>query len=137
MTRNIRIGIDVGGTNTDAVAVSAGRVIGSVKRPTTPVVTDGIVNALAALLATSRFLPAEVSAVMVGTTQFVNAVVQAKGLARTGVIRLGLPATTALPPLVDWPPALRRAIGDHVFLCPGGREYDGSEISPLDRARLR
>ena len=137
MTRNIRIGIDVGGTNTDAVAVSAGRVIGSVKRPTTPVVTDGIVNALAALLATSRFLPAEVSAVMVGTTQFVNAVVQAKGLARTGVIRLGLPATTALPPLVDWPPALRRAIGDHVFLCPGGHEYDGSEISPLDRARLR
>ncbi|HUY47152.1 MAG TPA: hydantoinase/oxoprolinase family protein [Streptosporangiaceae bacterium] len=137
MSRNIRIGIDVGGTNTDAVAVRGTDIIGAVKRPTTAVVTEGIVDALNALLATSRFMPAEVSAVMVGTTQFVNAVVQAKGLARTGVVRIGLPATTALPPLVDWPPMLRRAIGDHVFLCRGGHEYDGSEIAPLDRGRLR
>lgn len=132
----IRIGVDVGGTNTDAVAIGGSGIIGSIKRPTTSLVTDGIVDALNALVATASFVPAKVSAVMVGTTQFVNAVVQARNLARTAVIRLGLPATAALPPLVDWPPTLRRAIGDLVFLCQGGHEYDGAEIAPLDRSHL-
>ena len=137
MTSDIRIGIDVGGTNTDAVAVRGTEVVASVKRPTTAAVADGIIDALNALLAMASFGPGEVSAVMVGTTQFVNAVVQAKGLARTGVVRLGLPATAAIPPLADWPARLRAALGDHVFLCAGGHEYDGSEIAPLDRGRLR
>jgi len=73
----------------------------------------------------------------VGTTQFVNAVVQSSGLARTAVVRLGLPATACLPPLVDWPPALRGAIAGSTYLCAGGLEYDGTEIVPLDRPRLR
>ncbi len=136
MWPDIRIGIDVGGTNTDVVAVRGTDIIASAKRPTTPAVGRGIVDALTAVLAEPQITPADVSAVMVGTTQFVNAVVQAEGLAPTGVIRLGLPATKALPPLVDWPPALRRAIGGHVFMCPGGHEYDGREIAPLDRGML-
>jgi N-methylhydantoinase A/oxoprolinase/acetone carboxylase beta subunit len=136
MTSDIRIGIDVGGTNTDAVAVRGTDVIAAVKRPTRAVVADGIADALSALLGTASFSVGDVSAVMVGTTQFVNAVVQGTGLARTGVIRIGLPATAAVPPLVDWPGPLRSAVGDHVFLCAGGHEYDGSEIAPLDRAGL-
>lgn len=134
--RSIRIGIDVGGTSTDAVAVSGTDVIYSVKRPTTAVVAEGILDALNSLLSGASFGSSEVSAVMVGTTQFVNAVVQASGLAQTGVVRLGLPATAALPPLTDWPPRLRQAIGDHVFMCAGGHEYDGSQIAPLDRGRI-
>lgn len=136
MTRDIRIGIDVGGTNTDAVAVRGTDVVTAVKRPTTAVVAEGIIDALNALLATASFGAGEVSAVMVGTTQFVNAVVQGTSLARTGILRIGLPATAALPPLVDWPGRLRAAIGEQVYLCRGGHEYDGSEIAPLDRARL-
>jgi N-methylhydantoinase A/oxoprolinase/acetone carboxylase beta subunit len=136
MSGGVRIGIDVGGTNTDAVAVSGRRVMASVKRPTTPVVADGIIHALCSLLQTSAFRPRDVTAVMVGTTQFVNAFVQASGLARTGVLRLGLPATLALPPLVDWPDSLRRELGGLVFLCRGGHDYDGTEIAPLDRGRL-
>jgi N-methylhydantoinase A/oxoprolinase/acetone carboxylase beta subunit len=136
MTSDIRIGIDVGGTNTDAVAVRGSDVVAAVKRPTTAAVADGIVDALNALLATASFGADDVSAVMVGTTQFVNAVVQGRGLARTGVLRIGLPATASVPPLVDWPRPLRAAVGDHVFLCAGGHEYDGSQIAPLDRAKL-
>src|SRR5260221_13034190 len=136
MSGNVRIGIDVGGTNTDAVAVSGRQVLASVKRPTTPAVADGIIDSLSSLLKTSQFRPGDVTAVMVGTTQFVNAFVQPKGLARTGVLRLGLPATLALPPLVDWPAGLRREGGDLVFLCPGGHEYDGTEITPLDPGTL-
>src|SRR5437660_1588518 len=44
-----RIGIDVGGTNTDAVLLEDGRVAHAVKTPTTSDVTTGIVTALAEL----------------------------------------------------------------------------------------
>ena len=44
-----RIGIDVGGTNTDAVLLQDGQVVHAVKTPTTPDVTVGIVAALAEL----------------------------------------------------------------------------------------
>jgi len=112
------------------------KVVASVKRPTTAAVADGIIDALSSLLRAAVFRPEDVTAVMVGTTQFVNAFVQVKGLARTGVVRLGLPATLALPPLVDWPDRLRQELGGLVFLVRGGHEYDGTEIAPLDRSRL-
>ena len=44
-----RIGIDVGGTNTDAVLIADDKVIHSVKCPTTADVTSGILDALTAL----------------------------------------------------------------------------------------
>ena len=44
-----RIGIDVGGTNTDAVLLEDGQVAHAVKTPTTPDVTSGIVTALTSL----------------------------------------------------------------------------------------
>src|SRR5437660_11194803 len=43
-----RIGIDVGGTNTDAVLLDGARVVHAVKTPTTEDVTGGIVAALVA-----------------------------------------------------------------------------------------
>ena len=74
---------------------------------------------------------------MIGTTHFTNAVVEAKRLVSTAAVRLGLPATRALPPIVDWPERLRDAIGGHVYLCHGGHEFDGREIAPLDRDEIR
>ena len=44
----IRVGIDVGGTNTDAVLIVDEKVVHSVKRPTTSDVTSGILDALKA-----------------------------------------------------------------------------------------
>ena len=73
---------------------------------------------------------------MIGTTHFTNAVVQRRDLAPTAAVRLGLPATASLPPMVDWPDDLEGAIGDHAYLAHGGHEFDGREISPLDEAEL-
>jgi N-methylhydantoinase A/oxoprolinase/acetone carboxylase beta subunit len=132
----VRIGIDVGGTNTDAVLMDGMRVLADVKTSTTPDVTSGIVTALRSLVDQSGVVATDVQAVMIGTTHFTNAVVEAKRLVPTAAVRLGLPATPALPPLVAWPARLREAIGAHVYLCHGGHEFDGREISPLDRDEL-
>jgi len=133
----LRIGIDVGGTNTDAVLMDGVRVLAAVKTSTTPDVTGGIVAALAALAEQRRYEPGDVLAVMIGTTHFTNAIVEARRVAPTAAIRLGLPATRALPPMVDWPERLAQALGRHVYMCHGGHEFDGRQISPLDRDELR
>ncbi|HEY7249034.1 MAG TPA: hydantoinase/oxoprolinase N-terminal domain-containing protein, partial [Methylomirabilota bacterium] len=86
-----RIGIDVGGTNTDAVLLEDSAVAAAVKTPTTPDVTGGITRALAGLV---QQAPAarEAGAVMIGTTHFTNAVVQRRDLGRVAAVRIGLPS---------------------------------------------
>jgi len=133
----MRIGIDVGGTNTDAVLMKGTQVIGWVKTPTTPDVTSGITTVLKNLLAETKADPANITGVMIGTTHFTNAVVERKRLMPTAAIRIGLPATSSLPPMVDWPPDLRETIGDHKYLVHGGHEFDGRLISSLDEAEVR
>jgi len=62
-----RIGIDVGGTNTDAVLLEDGSVSAAVKTATTPDVTAGITRALAGLVAKAPDARGA-QAVMIGTT---------------------------------------------------------------------
>ncbi len=133
----LRIGVDVGGTNTDAVAMSGNDVAGWAKATTTPDVTDGIVTAVRTLLDRHGLSPDAIGAVMIGTTHFTNALVEGRRLVPTAVVRLGLPATKGLPPFIDWPERLRAVLGDHVYLCHGGHEFDGRLISPMDHEELR
>src|SRR2546423_14510610 len=88
-----RIGIDVGGTNTDAVLMQGQEVVGWVKTPTTADVTSGIVTALQELLQQTTAAPSDIRGVMLGTTHFTNAVVQRRHLSPVAAVRLGLPAT--------------------------------------------
>lgn len=133
----MHIGIDVGGTNTDAVLIDDQHVLASVKAPTSEDVTGGIVSALGALMRQAGVDPDGIAAVAIGTTHFTNAVVQARGLAPTAAIRLGLPAAAGVPPLTAWPAHLVQAIGGHTWMCHGGHEFDGRKISDLDEAELR
>jgi N-methylhydantoinase A/oxoprolinase/acetone carboxylase beta subunit len=133
----MHIGIDVGGTNTDAVLMDGTAVLAGVKQSTTPDVTSGIVSAIEELRRGHPFEGAQVTAVMIGTTHFINALVQARRLAPTAALRLGLPATRALPPLIDWPQPLREAIRARSYLAHGGYEFDGRPISPLDPDELK
>ena len=132
----IRIGIDVGGTNTDAVVMDGAKVLAGVKEATTADVMSGVIAALKSVLAASGLAPDAIDVVMIGTTHFTNAVVQRRDLAATAAVRLGLPATASLPPMVDWPEDLRAAIGNHAYLAHGGHEFDGRVISPLDEGEL-
>jgi N-methylhydantoinase A/oxoprolinase/acetone carboxylase beta subunit len=133
----MRIGIDVGGTNTDAVLVEGTEVLASHKTPTTPDVGSGIITALESVFRGSNHRPDEISAVMIGTTHFTNAVVERRRLLKSAAIRIALPATQALPPMIDWPADLREAIGNHVYMVHGGYEFDGREISSLEEREIR
>jgi len=133
----VRIGVDVGGTNTDAVLIAGRRVVASTKQPTSANVSAGVTAAIGAILAEAGVPASDVSAVTVGTTHFTNALVERDRLDRVGIVRLASPSGEALPPLTGWPEALARQLGGTIFLLPGGYEVDGREISPLDEAAVR
>ena len=127
-----RIGIDVGGTNTDAVLLEDGRVVHAVKTPTTPEVTSGIVTALAELGRRREVARGAIDGVVIGTTHFVNAVVERRDLARVAAVRIGLPASASLPPFCDWPAELAEHVCGETFMLEGGHDYDGRPIVPFD-----
>ncbi|ORY61010.1 putative hydantoin utilization protein A [Pseudomassariella vexata] len=87
----------------------------------------------------SHIDPGEVASVTIGTTHFVNAVVEMdrSRLARVAVIRLCGPFSADIPVGVDWPPKLRRIICAHRSLVDGGLEIDGSLIAELDEDAIR
>ncbi|MGO6674961.1 hydantoinase/oxoprolinase N-terminal domain-containing protein [Rhizobium leguminosarum] len=132
----MRIGIDVGGTNTDAALMDGPLVLGACKSPTTSDVGSGIVAVLKQVLSMTGVSVAEIQAVMIGTTHFTNAVVERKRLLEVAAIRLGLPATKALPPMTDWPKDLADTLGRHTFMVRGGNEFDGRKIAPLDEPEI-
>ncbi len=128
-----KLGIDVGGTNTDAVLIDEQlHVAASVKQHTTEDVYSGILAAIRAVLKESGVNPSEIRQAMLGTTQCTNAIVQRKGLASIGILRIGAPAALGIPPMVDWAEDLK-AIAVDTAMIGGGFEYDGKELAPFDR----
>jgi N-methylhydantoinase A/oxoprolinase/acetone carboxylase beta subunit len=132
-----RIGIDVGGTNTDAVLLEDGHVVHAVKTPTTEDVTGGIVAALGKLSQHPDVARGTIDGVVIGTTHFVNAIVQRRDLARVAAVRIGLPASASLPPFCDWPDDLAQLVRGEIFMLEGGHEYDGREFMPFDETGMR
>ncbi len=131
-----RIGIDVGGTNTDAVLIDDGRVERAVKAPTSEDVTSGILEALN-LLRSAPEGQGDVDAVMIGTTHFINAVVQRRQLTPVGALRIGEPISATLSPFCDWPLDVAAIAKGTTASVEGGFEYDGRPIMPLDEAAIR
>jgi N-methylhydantoinase A/oxoprolinase/acetone carboxylase beta subunit len=128
-----RLGIDVGGTNTDAVIMDAAdRVIAKAKVPCTPDITGGITAAIDAVLKAPEVTPGRISHVMLGTTHATNAVLERRNLRRVAVIRIGGPATHSVRPMFGWPRDLAEAVSVGAVIVDGGIEFDGRDLSPLD-----
>jgi len=133
-----RLGIDVGGTNTDAVIMDIDdRVVAKCKRPTTEDISSGIRQAVDGVLAGCSVKPTEIIHAMLGTTHSTNAIVERKGLCRVGIIRLGAPSGLAVPPFIEWPQDLIKHIGKNYYLAKGGYEYNGRQISTPDKEEIK
>lgn len=142
----LRIGVDVGGTNTDGVVLDPSRasepdkgLIASHKAPTTANPSHGINDAIATMFRAAGIRPDDVASVTIGTTHFVNAVVErdASRVSRVAVLRLCGPFAKHATPCIDWPEDLRHLILGHYALLQGGLEVDGQLISDISLDELR
>tara|TARA_B100001057_G_scaffold106374_2_gene103995 strand:+ start:128 stop:1672 length:1545 start_codon:yes stop_codon:yes gene_type:complete len=120
-----RIGVDVGGTNTDAVLMNGKEVVDGYKSATTEEPGLGIINAVSKILNKNKTNTKNIESVMIGTTQFTNAFVENKRLEQVAVVRLGYPATVSVPPCIDFSDNLRKIIGENFWIVNGGYEFDG------------
>ena len=121
------LGLDMGGTHTDAVLLRGGTLLASVKVPTNH--QDLLVStreALHALFESGAAFPADVSRATFGTTLAVNAVVQ-NACAPVGLL---IGAGPGLDP--GW-----FGLGGHTALVPGGVDHRGTEVAPPDREAIR
>ena len=115
------IGIDTGGTYTDAVLLDkeSGKIIATAKKPTTHYqLARGTGEALAELFIKGTVAPEQISAVIVSSTLATNSVVENKG-ARVAVIVIGFVKHFKLPVKA-------------VVFVKGGHTIQGDEENPLD-----
>ncbi|KAJ7098707.1 hypothetical protein B0H15DRAFT_821919 [Mycena belliarum] len=141
----LRIGVDVGGTNTDGVLLDPGAtsqtnrgILAWHKSPTTSNPSQGIENVITSLLQAANVDAAAVASVTIGTTHFINAVIEKdrSRLAPVAVIRLCGPFSREIYPGIDWPPDLRDIICRHCSYVDGGLEIDGQLISDIDESQI-
>lgn len=124
----LRIGVDVGGTNTDAVLMDGRNVVDGFKSTTTEEPGLGIINAVSTILDKNKINTNDIQSVMIGTTQFTNAFVENKRLEQVAVVRLAYPATVSVPPCIDFSDNLRKIIGENFWIISGGYEFDGRQL---------
>lgn len=133
---DLRVGIDVGGTNTDAVVIDAkGAVVAAVKVATTPEPIDGIRSSLEQVLAAID--KSHVTKAMLGTTHPTNAIIQRRDLDKVAVLRLAAPSSLGVRPGAAWPNDIRDIAIGTAAIIEGGHEYNGVEIAPLDEDAVK
>lgn len=126
------LGVDTGGTYTDAVLIrNETEVIASAKALTTREdLAIGIGQAVRAVLAQGKVQADQVAMASLSTTLATNALVEGQG-GRVGLVYIGFDArdlgTHGLSE------ALR---GDPVLVLQGGHNHAGSEVTPLDESSL-
>ena len=140
-----RIGIDVGGTFTDAVIVAADGRVKIAKVPSTPErIERGFMHALAELLERSGSQAGDVGYLAHGSTVATNAIVQRR-LARTAlitnrgfrdVLAIGTQMRAAVYDL--WSPEPEPIVPRELCIEVGGRlDAQGAEVEPLDERSVR
>lgn len=132
-------------TNTDGVILDPTRslepdrgIVAWHKASTTVNPSAGINTAITSMFEKSKVDPKDVASVTIGTTHFINAVIEQDRarLAKVAIIRLCGPFCSGVPPCVDWPPSLRDLICGYYCRVKGGLEVDGSLISDIDEDEI-
>ncbi|KAK2813404.1 hypothetical protein FQN50_000720 [Emmonsiellopsis sp. PD_5] len=146
--RPYRIGVDVGGTNTDAVLLDLRSppptgIIAYSKTPTTsPNVTAGIETAVRSVLDQSSknvvVSREQIACLTIGTTHFTNAIVEQdmRRLEKVAIIRLSRSFTREVPPFSDFPRSLREIMIGYYGYVDGGLHIDGSQEAAVVEAQV-
>lgn len=119
-SKKYSIGIDTGGTFTDAVVVAldSGEVITSAKSPTTHYdIQQGIQQTIKKVLQSSQIPPDQIVTTCVSTTLATNALVEGKG-ADVGLFVIGFNQRLEVPAVA-------------ARYVPGGHTIKGQEVEPL------
>ncbi|MCF2871577.1 hydantoinase/oxoprolinase family protein [Octadecabacter sp. G9-8] len=129
----VLLGIDTGGTYTDAVLLDdeTDQIIAKAKSLTTrPDLSRGIGAAIDAVLSDSGVVASSIAMVSLSTTLATNALVEGQG-GRVALVFIGFEQAELAK--ADLGEALG---GDPVFYISGGHSHSGSAIAPLDTDAL-
>lgn len=133
-----KIGIDIGGTNTDIVLIdAAGAIVSHAKTATTPDINQGIKNALTHVLKESSIRTDEIGGIFFGTTQIANAIHQQHNLYKVGVVRIAGQRPGAFPSCYLWPETLRKTSYVDTVTVDGGFECHGEPITPVNPEQIK
>ncbi|HSW62726.1 MAG TPA: hydantoinase/oxoprolinase family protein [Dissulfurispiraceae bacterium] len=119
----MRVGLDVGGTHTDAVVVDTTGIVCSAKVPTNH--SNLISSVMSALINVLGAAPSPVSAVHLSTTLTTNALLEGK----TEPVGVLVSSGPGIHPL-------HHRIGDAFFVVDGALDHRGAETLPLDAVQL-
>ncbi|WP_209506996.1 MULTISPECIES: hydantoinase/oxoprolinase family protein [unclassified Ruegeria] len=128
----LALGVDTGGTYTDAVLVRDEKeVIASAKSLTTRAdLAIGVGKAISAVLEQAKVAPDQISMASLSTTLATNALVEGQG-GRVALIYIGFKDSDLEKH------GLKDALkGDPALVMSGGHSHSGSEAAPLDIAAL-
>ncbi len=140
------LALDVGGTFTDVIlADRSGGALWVAKSPTTPSApADGFFGGVDKILALAEAAPAEIEAVLHGSTVVTNAILEGKG-AKAGlittagfrhVLAIGRAEIPRAANLFNWVKPKRPVAARHIYEVGGRIRVDGSEAAPLDEAAV-
>lgn len=95
--------------------------------------TAGIEGAVRNVLEKSQLPATAIASVTVGTTHFINAVIEqdARRLRRVAIIRLSKSFLREVPPFSEFPSGLTSIIRGYVGYVDGGLHIDGSQEAPI------
>lgn len=123
----IILGIDCGGTHTDAALLSVtGNSCELIAAAKTTTQHDNLPLSIASAVHLLKQAPANIARVTIGTTLEINALVQG----RADRVGLALSAGPGLDPV-------HFGLGDHVCIVPGGLDHRGVEVERLYLDTLR
>lgn len=138
MNEKYILGVDIGGTHTDAVLVDKEeKVVAFVKTETTEDSSLGFKLAIATLLRNRGVCPTQIQSVFVGTTHATNAILQKTDLYKVGVVRIAGQRPDILPTAFSWPEELRQAVLLGSETIAGGFCCDGSLLTLFKEEEAR
>jgi N-methylhydantoinase A/oxoprolinase/acetone carboxylase beta subunit len=135
--KRYKIGIDIGGTNTDIVLVDSNlNIVAHAKTSTTAQVQHGVKNALKIIIDEAKVKSEDIQGIFLGTTQIANAIHQRNDLYRVGVIRIAGNYPNSIPSCYEWPEDIKSTLIDTITI-DGGYECNGDHITPINHSQIK